>query len=189
MFSEVVRGRNVTLEEVKQIAAASKEALYQSARSINREVIIYLHWSAGHYHQFYGDYHINIDADGSVYVTTENFAELKAHTWHRNSGAIGVAMACAAFATSNNLGDEPPTDMQIESMAQVIVCLAEALDIPIDAAHIMTHAEAANLDGYGPDATWERWDLWFLHNGEEPGSGGDILRGKANWYKQNGLGE
>ena len=26
---------------------------------------IYLHWTAGHYGQFFGDYHLNIDADGS----------------------------------------------------------------------------------------------------------------------------
>ena len=30
---------------------------------------IYLHWTAGHYGQYYlNDYHIAIDADGSIYV-------------------------------------------------------------------------------------------------------------------------
>ena len=31
-----------------------------------------------------------------------------------------------------------------------------------------------------------RWDLHILHTGDEWGSGGDILREKALWYKQNG---
>jgi hypothetical protein len=61
------------------------------------------------------------------------------------------------------------------------------MDIPLDGAHVMTHAEAANLDDYGPDTTWERWDLWFLKDGDEPGSGGDMIRGKAAWYRDGDL--
>jgi hypothetical protein len=143
---------------------------------------LYLHWSAGHYGQFFEDYHISIDADGSIYVSTNDLTERKAHTWKRNSGAVGISMACCAFATTNDLGDEPPTDEQIESMAQVIAVLCKHLDLPIDENHVMTHAEAADLDGYGAQTTCERWDLLFLRNGDEPYSGGVILRGKANFY-------
>ncbi len=70
--------------------------------------------------------------------------------------------------------------------------LSDALDLTIDLPHVMTHGEAAdNLDGYyatepyGPDSTCERWDLAILKNGDEWKSGGDILRGKANWYRSN----
>ena len=47
----------------------------------------------------------------------------------------------------------------------------------------MTHAEAADLDGYGPDTTCERWDLAVLKNDDEWMSGGDTLRGKAIFYR------
>jgi hypothetical protein len=174
----------VTLDGLRKLAEDSKDSLVQCASSLGREVTLYLHWSAGHYGQFFDDYHINIDSDGSVYVSTDDLSTILAHTWHRNTGAIGIALACCAGATSNGLGNEAPTDAQIEAMAQVIAVLSSVFDVPIDENHVMTHAEAANLDGYGPDSTWERWDLWFLQDGDEPGSGGGILRGKGNFYRE-----
>lgn len=119
-MSELVEGRKATAAELAEIAKASKEALRQIAQTQGRNTMIYLHWSAGHYHQFYDDYHINIDDDGSIYLTTNDLSEIKAHTWHRNSGAVGVSLACAAFATSVDLANEPPTGYQIESMAQTV---------------------------------------------------------------------
>lgn len=121
----------------------------------------------------------------------------------RNHGAVGVALDCCKDATSNDLGKFPPSPSQIEGIAQVTAILCKALDIPCDIDHILTHAEAANnLDGvnpgyedngypdgkYGPGYSWERWDAWFLKNGDKPGSGGDVLRGKALWYQQHGVG-
>ncbi len=88
-------------------------------------------------------------------------------------------------------------------MAQVIAIVAKALWLTIDKAHVMTHGEAAdNIDGnyahesYGPQATCERWDLQFLGTAEspsyttdydDPSTGGNILRGKANWYANRGI--
>jgi len=48
--------------------------------------------------------------------------ELKYHTWRRNSRAIGIAMMCAYNAQANDgwnsdLGDEPPTSIQITALA------------------------------------------------------------------------
>ena len=148
---------------------------------------IYLHWTAGHYGQFFRDYHINIDQDGSIYVSTDDLDEVKAHTWHRNTGAIGIAIACAYNATSNDLGPEPPTDAQITSLAAVVKTLCEALGLPIDADHVMTHAEAADLDGYGPATTVERWDLAILRNGDTWMSGGDQIRALAQSAIENGM--
>ena len=160
----------VTLESIKEMATGQIDK-------------IYLHWAAGRYGQFFDDYHINIDEDGSFFISCDNFTELKAHTWHRNTGAIGIALACCYGGTSNNLGDYPPTALQIEAIAQVVATLCSAYGIECTKDNVMTHAEAANLDGYGPNSTWERWDLWFLSNGATPGSGGDILRGKAIYYQ------
>ena len=56
---------------------------------------IYLHWTAGHYGQVYDDYHLCIDRDGTVYVNCKALDEYKAHTFGRNTGAIGIACAAA----------------------------------------------------------------------------------------------
>jgi hypothetical protein len=194
--------RSITLAELKQLALQSKSSLWSAAQGIGRDVKLYLHWSAGHYGEFFDDYHINIDQDGSVYVTTNDFSEIKSHTYKRNTGAIGISLACCYGATTDNLGNEPPTAMQIEAMSQVVAVLCKALDLTVDIYRVMTHAEAANnLDGlnpnyeqngypdgkYGPGFSWERWDLWFIP-GIANGEGGNVLRGKAIWYQHNGVG-
>lgn len=193
--------QKIILEDLKQLALAAKNDLWEQARGYGRDVKLYLHWSAGHYGQFFSDYHLNIDEDGSVYASTDNLAELKTHTYRRNSGAIGISLSCCYRATTNDLGPEPPTSEQIEAMAQVVAVLCKALDLTVDRLRVMTHAEAANnLDGinpgyedngypdgkYGPGYSCERWDLWFLP-GVAKGEGGNVLRGKAAWYQQNGV--
>lgn len=191
--------RQVTLEELKDMAENCRESIWAQAQTYGREPKIYLHWTAGHYGQYYlNDYHIAIDYDGSIYVE-HDLDEVLAHTYHRNSGAVGITLACCVGATSDDLGSEPPTNAQIEAMAQVIVAVADGLWLTVDKNHVMTHGEAAdNEDGiyphdpYGPKADCQRWDLEYLGTGESPsfnpyatdGSrGGDVLRGKANWYR------
>lgn len=184
--------RKVILEELKQLALNSKDSLWQAAHGIDRDIKLYLHWSAGHYGQFFDDYHINIDQDGSIYISTDDLSTVLAHTCHRNTGAVGIVLACCAGATTNDLGPEPPTAAQIEVMAQVVSVLADAMELVIDIQHVMTHGEAGdNMDGvdltekYGMNSTCERWDAAILNNGDTWGSGGDILRGKAIWYQNN----
>ena len=191
--------KQVTVEEIREMAENCRESIWEQAQAYGREPKIYLHWTAGHYGQYYlNDYHIAIDADGSIYVD-HDFDEVLAHTYHRNSGAVGITLACCVGATSDDLGSEPPTNAQIEAMTQVIVAVADGLWLTIDKNHVLIHGEAAdNEDGiyphdpYGPKSTCERWDLEYLGTGESPsfnpyatdGSrGGDVLRGKANWYR------
>lgn len=156
---------------------------------------LYLHWSASRYDQIFEDYHINILGpnkkypDGTLYFTTDDLAEKKAHTWGRNTGGIGITVAAAYHAHSpENMGEYEPTTQQIESMAQTVAILCGILDIPITPENVMTHAEAADLDGYGPMTTVERWDLWKLknHSGKLV-PGGERIRGSAIWYQQNGI--
>lgn len=190
-----------TLDELYELADNVREDIWDIAKSYGRDPKIYLHWSAGHYFQKFDDYHVNITADGKLYVATDNLADVLAHTWRRNSGAVGISLCCSCGATSEDLGDEPPTKEQIEAMAQAVWRVSDALWLTIDKAHVMTHGEAAdNEDGlythddYGPKSTCERWDLEYLGTDESPsfnpwatdGSrGGDVLRGKANWYRSN----
>jgi hypothetical protein len=74
--------------------------------------------------------------------------------------------------------------LQIEAISQVVPVLCKVLDLTLDRERVMTHAEAADLDDYGPDTTCERWDLWFLP-GTERGEDGNLIRSKAIWYQQN----
>lgn len=191
--------REVTLEELSTMASDAREAIWSLAQDYGREPKIYLHWTAGHYHQKFDDYHVNIDKDGRIFVSTNDLSDVLAHTWRRNSGSVGITLDCCAGATSEDLGDEPPTAKQIEAMAQCIQVVADALWLTIDMKHVMTHGEAAdNMDGlnahedYGPQSTVERWDLQFLGTDEspvytadydDPATGGNVLRGKALWYK------
>ena len=191
--------REVTLEELSTMASDAREAIWSLAQDYGREPKIYLHWTAGHYHQKFDDYHVNIDQNGRIFVSTDDLSDVLAHTWRRNSGSVGITLDCCAGATSDDLGSEPPTLKQIESMAQCIQVVADALWLTIDIKHVMTHGEAAdNVDGlnthedYGPQSTVERWDLQFLGTDEspvytadydDPATGGNVLRGKALWYK------
>lgn len=192
--------KRVTLKDIQTLAEKARIQLWEDAKNMQRDVKIYLHWTAGRYGQRFNDYHINIDQDGSLWVSTDDFSEMLPHTWHRNSGSIGIALDCAYGATSEDLGEYPPTAAQIETMAQVVAVLAKALWLTIDRDRVLTHAEAAdNVDGllpegdeYGPCNGCERWDLEYLGTDEspewtvdydDPRTGGNVLRGKAIWYQ------
>ena len=195
--------RQVSLEELYQVARNSYDDLWSAAKNLGRDVKIYLHWSAGRYNSKFEDYHVNIDGDGRIFLSVEDLSEVLAHTWKRNTGSVGVSLCCAYGATSSDLGDYAPTTAQIETMSRVGCVLADALDLTIDKKRILTHGEAAdNEDGiwcheeYGPKSTCERWDLEYLGTDESPrfnpwatdGSrGGDVLRGKMAWYRSQGL--
>ena len=194
--------RRVTCTELRELAAAYRPALNYAAARCAREIKIYLHWTAGHYGQFFADYHVQVDADGAIYVIGDGILDdVLAATYLRNSGSISIAVLGCVGAATNDLGKEPPTAAQIESLAMATAALADGLWLSIDAEHILTHGEAAdNEDGvyahppYGPRTTCERWDLEYLGTRESPifnpgaedGSrGGDVLRGKAQYYREH----
>ena len=80
--------REVTLEELSTMASDAREAIWSLAQDYGREPKIYLHWTAGHYHQKFDDYHVNIDQNGRIFVSTDDLSDVLAHTWRRNSGPI-----------------------------------------------------------------------------------------------------
>ena len=194
--------KEVTLSELGQIAANSRENLWAAAHSAGLEnPLIILHWSAGHYGQYFpDDYHVQIDENGEIYLSTDDLSEVLAHTWHLNRGTVGVSLCCACFATTSDLGDEPPTEAQIETMAQVIAVLCSNLWLTIRPDIVLTHGEAGDDpdlydddDLYGPQNDCERWDLQYLGTDEslyytddytDPHTGGNVLRRKASEYQQ-----
>ena len=191
---------HVSVDDLRTLAQMSKKSIWAQAQGVGREPKIYLHWSAGRYGQFWDGYHVQIDGDGKVYVYGD-LDDVLSHTWKRNTGSIGITLACGyGMDTRGNIGECPPTGEQIERMADAIAATSKGLGVPIDKEHVLTHGEAAdNEDGivcheeYGPKTTCERWDLEYLGTEESPefnpwatdGSrGGDVLRGKAIWYAE-----
>lgn len=172
--------------DMKHIKDKLREARAAFYRYPN-PVVVYWHWTAGGYYTSYSDYHFCIDADGEI-IESLPLEEIPSATWRRNTGSIAIALCCCKGAKAYrdpwraDLGDEPPTDAQIETLAMLSAAIADVFEIPIDDSHFLTHAEAADLDGYGPETTCERWDLAVLHEGDEWMSGGDTLRGKAIFY-------
>ena len=194
--------RRVTCAELRELAAAYRPALCYAAARCGRETRLYLHWTAGHYGQFFADYHVQVDADGGIYVIGDGVLDdVLAATYLRNSGSVSIALLGCVGATTDDLGGEPPTAAQIEGLAMAAAALADGLWLTIDKERVLTHGEAAdNEDGvrahapYGPRTTCERWDLEYLGTAESPAfdpwaedgtRGGDVIRGKAQWYRQH----
>ena len=192
----------VTLTDIFNRCRNDYYSLWRQAQNLGRDVKVYLHWSAGHYGQFWDDYHIQIDEDGSLWIPKGlDFSDSVPATWLRNTGAVNISCLCCAFGNTEDLGDEAPTALQLESLYMTVAVVCTALDLSIDIYRVMTHGEAAdNEDGYygaydeedeyGPKADCERWDLEYLQTDESPEydpwneetRGGTIIRGKAAWY-------
>lgn len=197
--------RETNLNEILCMSANAREKIWRRAEEYGREPKIYLHWTGGKYDSLFEQYHVNITGEGTLYVATDDLADVLDHTWRRNSGAIGISLCCAYGAGECSLGSYPPTGLQIEAMAQVIERVSRGLWLTIDKNHVLTHGEAANNEDGGvgthnPYAWWNysyndgdtRGDLEYLGTAESPrynpwatdGSrGGDVLRGKAIWYR------
>ena len=173
------------------VEIAEKELIKLARQARGKITTIYLHWTAGRYGQVYDDYHLNIDQDGTVYVTCDDLCEKKAHTWKRNTGTIGIALCCGYDANCElptaisaktawgavepyeyrdpyqamvDLGSEPPTAIQIEVLAKIVAILCKELNLANSSEHVQTHCEIAFQDGYGPGSgdPETKWDLWFL---------------------------
>ena len=193
--------RQVTLDELAQVAANSREDLWSAARSAGRNhPLLVLHWTAGWYDNFYPeDYHIEVGEHGEIYLSDDDLSEVKPHTENLNRGSVGISLCCCAGATSEDLGEAPPTDDPIEIMAQIIATLCAELWLSIRPDIVATHGEFADdpeyydeEDMYGPNNDCWRWDLQYLGTDEspyytadhsDPHTGGNVLRGKAEWYR------
>lgn len=134
---------------------------------------IYLHWSAGDYETVYTSYHYCIAFASGVPLVVETHdlranmrdvrigdAAYAAHTAGRNSYAVGLAVMAMRDATPGDFGAFPLVADAVDALCAVTQAIAYAYDIPVDADHVMTHAEAAIIDGYfGANGDGERWDI------------------------------
>ena len=194
------------LTEIMNLAYAAKSRLEDIAEANGKPVQMILHWTAGKYYGYFSDYHINIDGDGDVHITGRDFAQSLPHNYMKNAASIGITLCCAYNATTNDLGDYPPTEEQIEAMAKVIAVISEALGIEIDVHHCPSHSESAdNIDWvkyfpdytgyenntYGVQSNCERWDLQRLRmtddwttDYDDPMSGPNQIRSLARAFRQ-----
>ncbi|MHB8146858.1 MAG: hypothetical protein ACYDGM_06285 [Vulcanimicrobiaceae bacterium] len=135
---------------------------------------LYTHWSAHDYESVFPAYHFCIAAtpDGRILVVNthdvrENMRDIShspdrpyaAHTRGRNSFALGLSMMAMQGATPHDFGEYGLTQPLIDGLCSVAAQLANIYEIPIDAEHIMSHAEAALHDGYFGAAEQQRWDI------------------------------
>ena len=77
--------------------------------------------------------------------------------------------------------------MQLVAIAKVVAVLCAGLGLKLDGEAVMTHAEAALVDGYGVGSgdSETRWDLyWVPGNGDQLVRGGDRIRELAQHYRK-----
>jgi hypothetical protein len=171
---------------------------------------LYLHWSATGYSGSLCEYNAlvslrsadkawvcNIETDPRLNATEPPQLGYAAHTWQRNGHAFGLCVEAMANATPSNFGDSPITLEEIETLCAcaAVVCLKYHIDSVADPKLVMTHAEAAIIDGYFIlDQTLDgvtRWDLARLTASDTPitrqeaVSNGNKLRARIHEYKLN----
>lgn len=141
---------------------------------------VYLHWSGGDYGSSFPAYHycIGLRGDGvGVARTNDLRANMRnvssggayaAHTLGRNSFSAGIAALGMEGATPEDFGRYPLVPELIDGLCRVGAAIAAAYGIPVDRHHVLTHAEAAILDGYFGSGDDERWDIARLRPDPKP---------------------
>ncbi|HEY5341803.1 MAG TPA: hypothetical protein VIK27_12310 [Candidatus Aquilonibacter sp.] len=147
---------------------------------------IYLHWSGGDHETVYTAYHYCIamsqgriaivetnDLRANMRDVSDTAQSYAAHTFGRNGFAAGLSVMAMRDARPDDFGPFPMTQAQIDAMCLVARRLARAYHVPVDPAHVMTHAEAALVDGYYGTGDDERWDIARLTASDDPLLPGD----------------
>lgn len=144
---------------------------------------IYIHWSAHDYRSVFPAYHfcVALDAQDEVVVVQthdvrENMRNVydapeepyAAHTRKRNSFALGISVMGMQDSKPADFGPYPLTEPLIDALCLATAKLAAFYNVPVDADHIMTHAEAAVRDGYFGTKPEERWDIARLQPDARP---------------------
>jgi hypothetical protein len=159
---------------------------------------IYEHWSAHDYESVYPAYHFCVAKRGGelLVVQTHDVREnmrnvyekpdqpYAAHTRGRNSFAIGMSIMAMEGAAPDNFGLYPLTEELVDGFCLAVAKVAAFYGVPVDADHIMSHAESALHDGYFGTQPEQRWDIARLEASAvplEPSDAlviGDVLRSK-----------
>ena len=144
---------------------------------------IYIHWSAHDYREVFPAYHfcVALDTENKIIVVNthdvrENMRSVydspdepyAAHTRKRNSFALGISVMGMQDSKPDDFGPYPLTEELVDALCRVAANLADYYGVPIDADHVMTHAEAALRDGYFGTQPEQRWDIARLKPDPRP---------------------
>lgn len=164
---------------------------------------IYLHWTVAPFGCTFGDYNGEADFEKGDWVLVmthdprDNALGLTSnaeasHTWHRNTGGVGVSIAGMTGATEQNFGPDAVTLAGLEHLCAGAAAFATRYNVEANGnvasgqTHtddsgnsistvgehtILTHAECATIDGYlcgftsDPDCRWDLGSLTALPAG------------------------
>jgi N-acetylmuramoyl-L-alanine amidase len=152
---------------------------------------IYTHWSAHDYGSVFPAYHFCIATTKTGSIVVVNTHDLRenmrnvyeaadepyaAHTRGRNSFAVGVSIMGMEEAKPEDFGAYPLTEDRVGALCLVAAHIAKSYGVPIDAGHVMSHAEAALHDGYFGTGPEQRWDIARLRADERPLEPDDAIK-------------
>lgn len=180
-------GKFVATAPINPAIVAAAEDLFDRLPTCPANTVqrLYGHWTVGHYGQDFPDYNISVRYDGAHFsldivgdprdnAIGVNQNAVHSHTFHRNTGALGISTDDMVFANEHDFGPEPLTMMTLEYLCAGIAAAAAKYRIDLHGVSMqgpfageptfLTHAEAANRPGYPPQyanyfITGERWDL------------------------------
>lgn len=150
----------------------------------------YLHWTVAPHGVEFKDYNLEVVLNAgklAIHVTGNpqdnapglNNNAIHSHTWHRNTGAIGISIDGMDGATVNDFGKDAPSELELLYLCGALAAASKAYGFEIDghvttgATHgdniggtvntkgekvVLTHGECAVIDKYPT----ERWDLGTL---------------------------
>jgi hypothetical protein len=181
------------LAKFRQIRDLLKSKYF--APGLKRE---YYHWTVAPHGVTFPDYNLEVvyrDGGYDIVITGNpqdnapgfNNNPVHSHTWHRNTGAVGISIDGMDGAEVHNFGKDAPTETELIYLCGAGAAVAAAYDIDANGAvsegethidnngktintkgerNILTHGECAVIDAYPT----ERWDLGCLEalpEGEE----------------------
>ena len=170
-------------ENVSRTPATGKGVPFSASKPMQQ---IYLHWAGTPYNAAPSVYNSIAKGDGTLVRNHAYGAGGLAHTSGRNSRGVGLSIAAMGvkggkWSEKRAWKEFPPTNAQLNAMTAEAARIAIAWGwkkSDISKSKILTHAEAALQDGYGPGSgdSQMRWDYHYMNPGGRPGSGGEILR-------------
>lgn len=170
-------------ENVSRTPAAGKGVPFSASKPMQQ---IYLHWAGTPYNAAPSVYNSIAKGDGTLVRSHAYGAGGLGHTYGRNSRGVGLSIAAMGvkggkWSEKRAWKEFPPTNAQLNAMTAEAARIAIAWGwkkSDISKSKILTHAEAALQDGYGPGSgdSQMRWDYHYMNPGGRPGSGGEILR-------------
>lgn len=175
---------------LSQDALSAAKAFHSSLPAIAKGLItrIYLHWAVEAFGCLDGQYNFEVDLEGGKWVMKlthnpqdnapglDNNPEAS-HTWHRNTGAVGIAIAGMDGARESNFGPDGVQLHELEYLCALAALCAVTYGVDSNGTvaapgsshtdnngnsvnttgerNILTHGECAVIDAY----PGERWDL------------------------------